>query len=77
MAKILLLVLISLTACVPHSQMRKTDQSEWKEISCSGIKSWQDCRTQAQRLCPSGYYKADEIENLTIQRRVMSISCKN
>jgi hypothetical protein len=74
MQKLMLLILTGMTACTPLHQI-KSSQNNSTEITCSGIKSWQDCRDQAKRLCPEGYATSDVLENIAIQRRVMTITC--
>jgi hypothetical protein len=54
----------------------KIEASKWTEIACSGFLTWNDCRQKARSICPSGYYTADALENLLIQRRVVSVACK-
>lgn len=49
---------------------------DWTTLTCSGFKTWNDCRTQAREICPSGFKTADPLENLLIQRREVSIACK-
>lgn len=49
---------------------------DWTILTCSGFKTWNDCRTQAREICPSGFKTADPLENLLIQRREVSIACK-
>ena len=58
------------------SSMNHSSSETWKTLTCSGFKTWQDCRAQAKSNCPNGYYTADALENILIQRREVSIACK-
>jgi len=71
---IFLLLLIS--GCAAQSQMTNIDESAWSEHTCSGIKSWNDCKQAALKACPQGFYIRNELENITIQRRVFEAACK-
>lgn len=71
----------SASAWAQDSSLQKTSMSNvsskhWQTLTCSGFKTWQDCRTQAKASCPSGYFTADALENILIQRREVSIACK-
>lgn len=75
--KILILaVIILLTACASHTQLAKKDAQQWTQLACSGFLTWNECRQQAQAMCPRGFYTADHLENWLIQRRVVSVACK-
>ena len=75
--KILMLVVIILfTACASQKQLAKADSQQWTQLTCSGFLSWNQCRQQAQAMCPHGFYTADHLENWLIQRRVVSVACK-
>ena len=75
--KILMLaVIILLTACASQTQLAKRDVQQWTQLACSGFLTWNECRQQAQAMCPRGYYTADHLENWLIQRRVVSVACK-
>jgi hypothetical protein len=77
MRNLLFLLFLSLSACASNPKYAPTQvQSDWSEITCSGFKTWHDCRQQARASCPNGFYMADSVENLLIQRRVVSIACK-
>ena len=65
-----------LTACASHTQFAKTDSQQWTELTCSGFLTWNECRQEAQAICPHGYHTADQLENWLIQRRVVSVACK-
>ena len=67
---------ILLTACASHTQLAKKDSQQWTELTCSGFLTWNECRQEAQAMCPRGFYTADHLENWLIQRRVVSVSCK-
>lgn len=54
----------------------KIAPNDWKELSCSGFLTWNDCRQSARAICPQGFYTADALENYLIQRRVVSVACK-
>lgn len=79
MSKILLSALLGLllTACASQSQLTKIDESQWTEVKCSGFLTWHDCRQEALAVCPNGFHMADQFENITIQRREVSIACKS
>ena len=51
--------------------------TNWVTLTCSGFKTWQDCRTQARTICPSGFQIGDQLENILIQRREVSVACKS
>lgn len=58
---------------VSANQMQTND---WTTLTCSGFKTWNDCRIQAREICPNGFKTADSLENILIQRREVSIACK-
>ena len=75
--RLFLLFLLTLSACASNPKYAPSQaQTNWSEITCSGFKTWHDCRQQARASCPNGFYTADSLENLLIQRRVVSIACK-
>lgn len=59
------------------TKMSKSEYKDWTTLTCSGFKTWQDCRTEARAICPSGFNTADQLENILIQRREVSIACKS
>ncbi len=65
-----------LFGCAAHTQLAKIDSHEWTELTCSGFLTWNECRQEAQAICPHGFYTADHLENWLIQRRVVSVACK-
>lgn len=65
-----------LSGCAAHTPLAKTNSPKWTELSCSGISTWHNCKQEAQAICPNGFYTADSLENLLIQRRVISVACK-
>ena len=67
---------IVLTACASHTQLAKKDSQQWTELTCSGFLTWNECKQEAQAICPRGFYTADHLENWLIQRRVVSVACK-
>ncbi len=67
---------IVLTACASHTQLAKKDSQQWTELTCSGFLTWNECKQEAQAMCPRGFYTADHLENWLIQRRVVSVACK-
>lgn len=67
---------ILVSACAGHTQLAKVNSHEWTELTCSGISTWHNCQQEAQAICPHGFYTADSLENLLIQRRVVSVACK-
>lgn len=74
-------LIFSVSSWAQDSNLHKTSMSQsssesWKTLTCSGFKTWQDCRTQAKASCPNGYVTADALENILIQRREVSIACK-
>ena len=69
-------ITIMLFGCASHTQLAKIDSHEWAELTCSGFLTWNECRQEAQAICPHGYYTADHLENWLIQRRVVSVACK-
>jgi|GEM_PF-844632 len=72
-----LLLSLLLTACASQTQLAKIEPHEWTELKCSGFLTWNECRQEAQAICPNGFYIADYFENITIQRREVSIACKS
>jgi hypothetical protein len=66
-----------LSSCASQTQLAKKDAQDWTELTCSGFSTWSDCRHEAQSICPRGFYTADSLENVLIQRRVVSVSCKS
>ena len=69
-------IIIMLFGCVAHTQLAKIDSHEWTELTCSGFLTWNECRQEAQAICPHGFYTADHLENWLFQRRVVSVACK-
>ena len=69
-------ITIMLFGCAAHTQLAKIDSHEWTELTCSGFLTWNECRQEAQAICPHGFYTADHLENWLIQRRVVSVACK-
>ena len=57
---------ILLTACASHTQLAKKDSQQWTELTCSGFLTWNECRQEAQAMCPRGFYTADHLENWLI-----------
>lgn len=53
------------------------NNKDWMTVTCSGFKTWQACRVQAQSACPKGFMMADQLENILIQRREVSVACKS
>lgn len=68
--------LVMLFGCAQNSQLSKLESHEWTTLTCSGFLTWNDCRKEALAICPKGFYSADYLENYTIQRREISVSCK-
>ena len=77
MNKILILGALLLSACASQSKLAKLESHEWTELTCSGFKTWHDCRAEAQATCPHGFYTANHLENWLIQRRVVEVACKS
>jgi hypothetical protein len=77
MKHIAILTLLFLAGCAHQTQYAKSDSAEWTELTCSGIENWQNCRNEAQAICPHGFYTANHLENLLIQRRVVEVACKS
>ena len=71
-----LLLTLIFTGCASQTQIAKIDSHEWTELTCSGFLTWNECRQEAQSICPQGFYTADSLENLLIQRRVVNVACK-
>ena len=71
------IVLLLLSGCAQNSKVAKLDASNWTELKCSGFLTWHECRQEARALCPNGFYMADQLENVKIQRREVSIACKS
>jgi hypothetical protein len=74
------LVLVSgtlISGCASQTQLAKIDDHEWTELKCSGFLTWHECRQEARTICPNGFYIADQLENVTIQRREVSVACKS
>jgi hypothetical protein len=72
----LILVAFLISGCATQSQLAKIDEYAWAEYSCSGIKSWNDCKQAARAACPDGFYVKNQLENITIQRREFAAACK-
>ena len=68
-----LLALIILASC---SHQPKHDHRTYTEVSCSGIRSWGDCHTQAKEMCPHGYLVGKRVEMRESQTRTMEVACK-
>ena len=64
------------SSCAAPTQLAKINSSEWTELTCSGFLTWNECRQEAQAMCPHGFYTADHLENWLIQRRVVSVACR-
>jgi hypothetical protein len=79
MAKLFTSLIFSLflSACASQTQLAKTDDSQFTEIKCSGFLTWHDCRKEAIAICPSGFLITNQLENITIQRREVSVACKS
>ena len=77
MKVIFLISLLTLSACASQTKLAKLGPNDWTELTCSGFKNWHDCRTEARGICPNGFYTADSLENLLIQRRVVEVACKS
>ena len=77
MKRYIVLVGFLISGCAAHSQLAKINDYAWTEYTCSGIKSWNDCKQAALSACPEGFYVRNELENITIQRRVFEAACKN
>jgi len=77
MKRYIILIGFLISGCATQSQLAKLDEHAWTEYTCSGIKSWNDCKQAALRACPEGFYIRNELENITIQRRVFETACKN
>lgn len=73
----IVLIAFLMTGCAAQSQLAKIDKSAWTEYTCSGIKSWNDCKQAALNTCPEGFYIKNELENITIQRREFEAACRN
>jgi len=71
-----MLALLFLLGCAHNTPYKKVAASEWTELTCSGFETWHDCITKAQEICPHGFYTANHLENLLIQRRVVEVACK-
>ncbi len=70
------MLLVLASGCASQAQLAKIDAHEWTELKCSGFLTWHECRQEARAICPNGYYVADYLENITIQRREVSVACK-
>jgi len=77
MKYIWMIALLSLLGCAQNTYYAKQNSAEWTELACSGFETWQDCRAEAQTICPNGFYIANQLENLLIQRRVVEVACKS
>jgi len=69
--------LLLLAGCAHNTQYAKLDSAEWTALTCSGFSTWNECRREAQTICPNGFYTADHLENYSIQRREVSVACKS
>jgi hypothetical protein len=77
MTKIILPIFaLMISGCASQTQLAKIDSHEWTELTCSGFLTWNECKQEAQAICPHGFYTADPLENWLIQRRVVSVACK-
>lgn len=65
-----------LAACASYAPKEQLAEAPWQTLTCSGFKTWNDCRTQALASCPRGFYIANELENVLIQRRQVEVACK-
>lgn len=77
MKRYIVLVGFLISGCAAQSQLAKINEYSWTEYTCSGIKSWNDCKQAALSACPEGFYVRNELENIAIQRRVFEAACKN
>ena len=77
MKRYIVLVGFMISGCAAQSQLAKINDYAWTEYTCNGIKSWNDCKQAALSACPEGFYVRNELENITIQRRVFEAACKN
>ena len=74
---ILASTLICLSGCAQNNQLAKLESHAWTTLTCSGFLTWHECRKEARAICPKGFYTADYLENITIQRREISVACKS
>jgi len=68
-----LFALFTLASC---SHQPGHDHRSYTELSCSGIRSWGDCHTQAKEMCPNGYFVGKRVEMRESQTRTMEVACK-
>lgn len=73
----LMLVGFLMSGCAGPSHLAKIDEYAWAEYTCSGFKVWNDCKQEARSVCPEGFYVRNQLENITIQRRVFEAACKS
>ena len=70
-------IALLMTSCAQNSKYANLESHEWTRLSCSGFKTWNECRQEARAICPNGFYTSDYLENYTIQRREISVACKS
>lgn len=76
MKTFILCSVLLMTGCATQSQLAKIDDYAWSEYTCSGFKTWNDCKQAALAVCPRGFYVKNQFENITIQRREFEVACK-
>ena len=65
-----------LAGCASQTQLAKVEPNQWTALTCSGFLTWNECRQEARSICPNGFLMSNQLENLLIQRREISITCK-
>lgn len=76
-ASLSLTIVALLAGCASQTQLAKVEPNQWTELTCSGFLTWNECRQEAHTMCPNGFLMSNQLENLTIQRREVSIACKS
>ncbi|MGQ0443267.1 MAG: hypothetical protein ACT4OH_07485, partial [Methylophilaceae bacterium] len=76
MKSVIVITLLLLSGCASQTQLAKIESHEWTELTCSGFQTWQNCRSEAQAICQNGFYTANSLENILIQRRVVEVACR-
>ena len=64
MKRYIILIGFLISGCASQSQLAINEYA-WTEHTCSGIKSWDDCKQAALNACPEAFYIRNEFENIT------------
>lgn len=75
-AFLLIFLMLFLASCASTSKIAAL-QANAATYKCSGILSWVNCQQQAAAVCGNGFVMLQEYENITIQRRELTVACKS